>query len=138
VFRTKQYLAAIRPSERLLLLSTMYYPDEIRETKDVPVPSGTRVAPKELQIAEQLIDSLTSPWKPEKYSDTYREAVLDLVKRKSKGAEIVLEREEEPARNVVDLFEALQSSLEANKGRGRSKARKATKATKATRKRKAS
>jgi DNA end-binding protein Ku len=134
VMRTKQYLAAIRPSGNTLVLETMFFPDEIRDPKALHIPGRVKIAQRELRIAEQLIDSLTVAWDPKRYHDTYRDDVLSIIKKKAKGQEIVAEEQREPQGKVVDLFEALQSSLEATKGRGRKRA----KSTTAARRRKAS
>jgi DNA end-binding protein Ku len=75
-------------------------------------------------MAEQLIDSLTVQWNPKRYTDTYREKLLSVIKRKAKGQEIVTEPHEERA-EVVDLMAALEASIEANKSkRRRPKAKK--------------
>src|SRR5437764_132122 len=134
VMRTKQYLAAIRPSGNVLVLETMFFPDEIRDPKALDIPGRVKVAERERRVAEQLIDSLTVAWDPKRYEDTYREEVLSIIKKKAKGQEIVAEEAPAPDRKVVDLFEALQSSLEATKGRNR----KRTKSAAGSRRRKAS
>ena len=138
VMRTKQYLVALRPSGNLLLLETMFFPDEIRPTAELEDDvKGARVNDRELKVAEQLIDSLTTEWNPDRYSDSYRERVLDLIKAKSKGKEVVVEEREEPESNVVDLLAALEASLAAaGKGgsKGKSTKKAAKKATKATKK----
>ena len=125
VMRTKQYLAAIRAADKVLVLETLYFADEIRDPADLHIPSRTKVADRELRIANQLIDSLTVEWKPARYEDTYRERVLDLVRRKGKGQDIETEAPPERAAEVVDLVEALQRSLDARKSR--SGTRRATK-----------
>ena len=125
VMRTKQYLAAVRAADDMLVLETMHFPNEIRDTKGLNVPKRTKVPDKELRIAEQLIDSMTVAWKPERYEDTYRSRVLDLIRRKGKGQEIEVEKPEREESNVVDLVEALQRSLDA-KAKGGRRARKST------------
>jgi DNA end-binding protein Ku len=116
VMRTKQYLAAIRARGDVLVLETMYFPDEVRDPKDVPhVPGKAKLSDKELKIADQLVRSLTTDWEPEKYHDTYRERVLELIKRKAEGEEIVVEKRKPEATDVVDLMAALEASLEAAK-----------------------
>ena len=82
-----------------------------------------KAEPRELKAAEQLVDALTVPWNPKKYRDTYREKLLDIIKRKAKGEEIVTEPREERA-EVVDLMAALEASIEASKS---SKRRRRTK-----------
>jgi DNA end-binding protein Ku len=117
VMRTKQYLAAIRPIGDLLALQTMFFPDEVRGTDSVEnPPDDVQLSDRELAMAEQLIDSLTSSWEPDRYTDTYRERVLDLIERKAQGEDIVVaEREEAP--EVVDLMAALQASVEEARAR---------------------
>jgi DNA end-binding protein Ku len=112
VMRGKEYLATIRADDGLLLMETMFFPDEVRERPSVP--SG-RVAKQELGVAAQLIDAMTSSWKPGDYHDTYRERVLAMIEAKAKGEEIQVERPEEPA-PVLDLMEALAASLEGRGG----------------------
>src|SRR3954464_600992 len=96
VMRTKQYLVALRPMDKVLTLSTLYFSDEVRDAKDLDVPGSIKLKPREMEIARSLIDSLTTTWKPERYEDTYRERVLKLVKDKAKGKEIVVEEGEQP------------------------------------------
>jgi DNA end-binding protein Ku len=115
VLRTKQYLAAIRPSDQVLALETMYFADEVRTAKDLPgVPVKARVSDRELAMAKQLIDSQDNAWDPKRYRDTYRQRVLKLVRDKANGKEIAAEREAEPA-PVKDIMEALRASVEAAK-----------------------
>ena len=142
VLRTKQYLAAIRPLEtdtKVLALSTMLFEDEIVPASEIPnVPSrAPSVSDKELQMATRLIESLTTDWKPSRYKDTYREELLDLIERKAKGEDIVVEESAAPqAEKVVDLMAALEASLAAakkgTKAPAKPAAKKATKATKKT------
>ena len=137
VLRTKQYLAAIRPLEtdtKVLALSTMLFEDEIVAASEIPnVPDrAPSVSDKELQMATRLVESLTTEWKPSKYKDTYRKELLDLIERKAKGEDIVVEEAvSEPGEKIVDLMAALEASLAAaKKGTKAPAAKKATKATK--------
>lgn len=115
VLRTKQYLATIRPSDGVLALVTMYFADEVRTAKDLEnVPVRARVSAREMRMADQLIGSQSTAWKPAKYKDRYRQRVLKLVRDKAKGKEIAVEREAEPAA-VTDIMEALRASVEAAK-----------------------
>jgi DNA end-binding protein Ku len=116
VLRTKQYLAAVRPMERVLAISTMLYADEIVEQKELEGVPGADAKPreKELHMAEQLVESLAADFDPKKYQDTFREQVLALLERKAEGEEIVAEpAEEEPRGKVVNLMDALAKSLAA-------------------------
>ena len=120
VMRTKQYLAAVRANGKVLMLETMYFPDEVRDAEVIDnLPKGVELSDRELAMAEQLVDSLTSEWEPDRYHDTYRERVLELIQAKAKGQDIVTEEAEQPAK-VVDLMAALEASLEQTKGRSAS------------------
>ncbi len=87
VMRNKQYLAAIRPNGRVLVLETMYFGDEVRDPADeLPsIPRKASFSDKDLKTAVGLIDSLTAEWKPEAYEDTYRDRVLQLVQGQGQG-----------------------------------------------------
>jgi DNA end-binding protein Ku len=87
VLRTKQYLVVLRAREGVLVLSTMLYADEVVDPADLEVPSATETAPteRELQMAAQLVESLSAPFDPEKYHDDYREKVLALIEAKADG-----------------------------------------------------
>jgi DNA end-binding protein Ku len=113
-FRDKEHLAAIRLMDNILVLDTMFWPDEIREGKFEELDKEVRVSDKEVAMAESLIDNLTEPWKPDAYTDEYREALLDIVEKKVAGEEIEEVEPVEPAR-VVDLMDALKQSVEATK-----------------------
>jgi DNA end-binding protein Ku len=119
VMRGKQYLAAIRPHEKILVLETMYFGDEVRDAADeLPsVPRKQKFSDKELKTAVGLIESLTTEWNPANYADTYRDRVLQLVQAKGKGREVVTDHDAEPEAEVVDLMEALRKSVEAAKSR---------------------
>jgi DNA end-binding protein Ku len=130
VMRGKQYLAAIRPHGKVLVLETMYFADEVRDpaAEIDQLPAGGRVAAKDLDMAVKLITSLTSEWKPKNYRDTYTERVEQLIAAKKKDREIVLpESTEETGEKVVDLLAALQASVEAAKGHRAGNARTSTK-----------
>ena len=113
-FRDKEHLAALRFKDDAFVLETMYWPDEIREADFSGVDVNAEVRDQELAMARQLIDSLTSDWAPEQYSDAYREALLSIVEAKLNGQEIEVV-EPEPAAKVVDLMEALKASVAAAK-----------------------
>ncbi len=123
VMRTKQYLAAIRPRQGALALSTMRFADEVLDQAAVAesLGHGSKAPVKELRLATQIIDSLTGAWDPAKYHDTYTNEVQTLIKSHEKGQDVVVE--EAPAvkaEEVTDLMQALQASLDAarsSKGR---------------------
>ncbi len=117
VLRTKQYLAAIRPVGDVLCLETMLFADEVvpADALDgVPGPD-VDVSERELKMARQLIESLSTDFEPEKYRDEYRDQVLALIERKAEGQEIVAQPTAEEPAKVVDLMAALEASLAAAK-----------------------
>ena len=119
VMRSKQYLAALRPKDGSLVLSMMVYADEINPVEEIgefDEVSKVEVQPKELAMANQLIESLSEPFDPEMFHDTYREQVLDLIDKKASGQEIVAEITPAPsADKVIDLMAALEASVAAAK-----------------------
>jgi DNA end-binding protein Ku len=119
VMRSKQYLAAVRPKNGKLLLSTMVYADEVNDTKGISELEGVadiEVNDRELAMAEQLIESLSGDFAPEKFEDTYRNRVLDLIERKAAGeTELVAAPQPVSADKVVDLMAALEASVAAAK-----------------------
>jgi DNA end-binding protein Ku len=150
VMRNKEYVAAIRAVDGHLVLSTMVHADEVVDPSGIDELSGLddiEIGAKELKMAEQLVDSLAADFEPERYPDTYREHVLDLIERKAAGEELEVPEKPATAPQVVDLMAALEASVKAAKSaRGRhptakeapakaaAPAKRATKAT--TRKRK--
>ena len=110
VLRSKQYLACIRPSGDVLVLHTMWFPDEVRDPGALDVPGKVKLTDKERKAAQQLVESLTSDWDPDRYHDTYREKVEKLLKAKAKGKEIAVEPEVE-REPVSDLMAALEASV---------------------------
>lgn len=116
VIRSKEQLAVIRVYENTLIMETIHYPDEVRKAGDVPsVPAGDKVTKKELDTAILLIDQLTSEFNPEKYTDEYRTALLELIESKKTGKETVTPQVKEVATNVTDLMAALQASIDRTK-----------------------
>src|SRR5688500_19470368 len=96
VMRSKQYLAAIRPLDGALAVSTMRFHDEVMSPADIDaIPTGRsapRAQPAEVKMAAQIIDSMSRDWDPKRYEDTYRVQVVDNLKKKDDGAEIEIGR----------------------------------------------
>jgi DNA end-binding protein Ku len=136
VMRNKQYLAAIRPQDRLLVLETMYFADEVRDPRDEidKLPGKTSLRPAELKMAAQLIDSMTGPWKPTEYQDTYTDRVKELIHAKKRGKEVVVADEAPEATRATDLMEVLRRSLETARQRRSGKATTAAKRATSARK----
>ena len=121
VLRTKQYLAALRPRDGALVLSTMLFADEVVGTAELEVKttSDTQPSERELTMARQLVSSLSAEWEPDKYKDDYREKVLALIEAKAEGNEIAMPEEPERPAPVVDLMAALEASLARAQQAGR-------------------
>jgi DNA end-binding protein Ku len=118
VMRTKQYLAAVRPQDGRLVLSTMVYADEVNDPASIPDLADIgdiEVSDRELTMATQLIESLSADFEPERFHDTYRESVLDLIEQKASGAEVVVAPAAAEPERVVDLMAALEASVAAAK-----------------------
>jgi DNA end-binding protein Ku len=120
VMRNKQYLAAIRPRDGALALSTMRFSDEVVPLSDIDrrPPKSSKGDAKEMRLATQIIDSLAGPWKPEKYHDTYTDEVRRLIRAHEKGQDVVVQQAPAARAERVDLMQALEASLQAARSRG--------------------
>lgn len=124
VLRNKEHLVTVRAREDVLVLETMHFADEIRRPKsEIPtLPEDVDFTARERETARMLLDSMTRPWDPEEYRDTYRARVEDIVDRKRRGETITAEPAPERA-PVIDLVEALQASIDRADGQGDGSAR---------------
>jgi DNA end-binding protein Ku len=130
VIKTREHLAAVKPLEKALILELMHFPDELADPNELSLPNVTP-AKKELAMAEQLIGSMSGKWKPEKWKDEYREALMNLIEEKAaapgKEARAPKAAGRKPT-NVVDLVSVLQESINAqSKSGAKSKKAKAAK-----------
>jgi len=122
VMRDRQYVGALRIRDGVITLEQLRFADEIRTVKEIKA-SKRKVDRRELQMAQQLVDSFTGDWKPEKYKDSYSDALMKVIKAKRKGKEI--HRAPDVAEEgPVDIMEALRQSVESAKG-GRKATRRA-------------
>jgi DNA end-binding protein Ku len=123
VFHNREYLAAVRPLDGVLALHTMRFADELVPVSDLDLPRPSRLPTKrEVEMAQALIDALARSFSPGRFKDTYRERVLELIKRKAKGETIEIPEREEPE-TATDLAAALEASLNGSgkrsgKGKG--------------------
>jgi DNA end-binding protein Ku len=115
VIRSKEQLVALRPMEGDVLgMATMIFADEVVDPRRIDdLPDDLEVNERELDIAKQLVDSLAGSFEPEKYKDSYRERVMELVEAKAAGEEIAVQPQAEEAAPVPDLMAALKASLDA-------------------------
>jgi DNA end-binding protein Ku len=135
VIRTRQYLAALIPSDGVIVLNTLRYKNELKSAKDLDVPSGnlkaSGVSPREIEMAKKLVDEMTDRWKPDRYRDTYHDDLMKLIDKRIKAGktEVITEAgegEEKPARGeVIDLMALLKRSVEA-KGQSSSRSKHAS------------
>ena len=122
VMRGREYLAAVRADRDILVLATLFFADEVRDpAQQIPdLPGRVKLSRQELSTARQLIDAMSGPWKASDYRDTYTDRVNGLIDAKKHKKKVKLAQEAPAATNVVDLSEALQSSVQAAKrGSGR-------------------
>ncbi len=118
VLRNKEHLVALRASGGGLMMETMNFHDEVVGSEDLDelvAAAESGASAREVTMARQLIDSLTTGFTPESYSDTYREKVLELIERKAQGEEIAVQPEASAPARVPDLMAALEASLAAVK-----------------------
>jgi DNA end-binding protein Ku len=127
VIRTREYLSAVMPKGDALMLMLLRYPQELVDADDYKIPAGAaskyRISAKEMQMAEQLIDSMSDDWKPESYRDEFRDRLRKVIEKrlKSQGAVITPSTEDETdtpenaTTNVVDFMALLQKSLASKK-----------------------
>jgi DNA end-binding protein Ku len=132
VIRSKENLVAIRPHGGVLTMETMLFADEVvppDSLEELSTADGDqKTSDRELEMAQQLIDSLTSDFEPEKYHDEYRERVLEMIERKAQGETVVVEAPPEEPKEVPDLMAALEASIASAKSpKGDGAGKKSTK-----------
>lgn len=134
VIRTRQYLAALMPHDDALVLVLMRFPQELVEVDEFNLPAGAaskhRISPKELEMGEQLIESMTTAWDPKDYHDDFRARLRKIIDTQvaRKGGRKVKVEESEPApaaTNVIDFAALLKKSLAGREGKGEAKAKPA-------------
>jgi DNA end-binding protein Ku len=114
VIRTRQHLAAIKPQKKGLMLELMHFPEELLDASEFKAPVEKAVGKAEMQMAKQLIQSMTSEWKPEQYTDQYHEALEKMIEERIEHgdkASPVPAKKKKPA-NVLDLVSVLQQSIQ--------------------------
>ena len=133
-FREREHLAAVKAHGNALMLDTMFFADEIAKPGELDLPTTAKISEKERKLAEKLIEEMSGKFKPEKYEDTYREALLEMIEAKVKGKHGKTKRvaPKKATTNVVDIMSKLKASLKASGSRtgavAKSKKKKAAKA----------
>jgi DNA end-binding protein Ku len=134
VMRSRQYLGCLRVRDGVLALEQLHFADEIDEPAGILPDKLPSVAAKELDMALTLIEGFSGTWQPEKYEDTYTEALRDVVKAKRRGKDVHELREPEETESPPDLMEALRLSIEqSQKGKRRKAPARRKRATTKTR-----
>lgn len=135
VIRTRQYLAAVIPRDKVLVLELLRFPHELRSADELELPGKKEAAEKEVQMAERLIEGMVADWDPEKYRDDYRADLLKMIEKRVKAGETEsVETEPVPApaasegAKVIDLMALLKRSVEEG-GKGGKTDGKAAKRT---------
>jgi DNA end-binding protein Ku len=121
VLRTRQQICALRPANGVLVLSTMLFGDEVNAPERLDELEGladVEANDREVTMAGQLIESLSTPFDPSAFRDEYRERVLELIERKAAGEEIAVQPAAEEPAAVPDLMAALEASVAAVRGNG--------------------
>jgi DNA end-binding protein Ku len=127
ILRDAQHLAAVEAIGDALVLTMMRFADELADLDDFRFPRVDAIRPAELKMAKQLIDNLSAEWKPEKYTDEYRDNLMKVIQGKLKGRQPKLKaRETAQSADVVDLMARLRASLEG-KAKPRARAQAAEK-----------
>jgi DNA end-binding protein Ku len=116
VMRDRQHLGCLGVRDGVITLERMHFADEIRPAREL-APKGTRIQKEELRMASQLVEQFTGSFRPNEFRDTYRDALMKIIKAKQRGETVPAAEVEEPEA-PVDLMEALRASVEAAKGRG--------------------
>lgn len=125
VLRNREHLAVLKIHEDMLIMNELRYESELVIPQDLQIPPVEKTEKKELEIALQLIDSLTVPFEPKKYKDTYMEELKEIIKQKSKGKPVhPKEQEKIKATKVQDIMSLLQASLEQKKSKPRKSSKK--------------
>ena len=115
VISNREYLASVKPDGLFLVLDLMHFASEILAPEELKNGSATAITDKELKMAQSLVESMSTPWEPEKYRDEYRNAMMEIIEQKAQHKEVA--KKPAPAMrttNVVDLVKVLQESLNRN------------------------
>jgi DNA end-binding protein Ku len=122
VIRTRQHLAAVKPQKKGLMLELMHFPEELLDASEFKEPVEKAVGKAEMQMAKQLIESMTSEWKPEQYTDEYHKALEKMIDEKIEhgGEEPPVPAKKKKPTNVVDLVSVLQQSIQQTQAKPKS------------------
>lgn len=116
VIKTREHLAAVKAQGDALVLELMHFSGEIIDSGELHVPGEMKIGKKEIDMAKQLVESMTGKWEPEKYKDDYKDALMGVIEEKvaAGGKEVAKPRKTKgtKATNVIDLVAVLQKSIQ--------------------------
>jgi DNA end-binding protein Ku len=126
VIKVRQHLAAIKPQENGLMLELMHFPEELLNASEVKTPAIKSARQPEMNMAMQLVKSMTTAWKPEMYHDDYHDALEKLIEKKVAhgGEALPAPKKAKHPTNVIDLVSVLQQSIKATQAKSKPTARK--------------
>lgn len=133
VIRTRQYLAVVTPLDAALVMMLLRWPAEVRSIASMELPEGAvkpKLSAQEKQMAERLVNDMTTSWEPDEYRNTFNDAIMELVEQKAKSGELepVASADEagneRKAADVIDLTDLLKRSLKEKSGKSTPKSRK--------------
>jgi DNA end-binding protein Ku len=130
IIKTRQYLAGVKPLKHALVLELMHFAEELSDAEKLNVPKSLEPGKREVDMAQALVESMSSEWDPKKYKDDYRDALLEVIEEKveSGGKEIEEKpKAKKPSSKVIDLVAVLQESLAQSQGGRKKGAGKRTK-----------
>jgi DNA end-binding protein Ku len=117
VLRNKEHLAMVKPFDNVIILNILRFASDIRGPQELTLPSKENISNKELDMAKTLIEQLTEPFDPEKYTDTYTEDLKGIIESKAKGKSLEIPKEPKVVHKTDNLLDMLKASLEAGKGK---------------------
>lgn len=119
VLKDREVLASLDPFGNTMLLSTLYWPDEVRDAGDLDIPEEEdEFKPAEVAMAKQLVDALTGEFDASRYKDEYREALLAVIEAKVAGQPVEAPAPEPEASKLTDLMAVLEASVAAARSEG--------------------
>jgi len=125
VLKDREQLSVLDPYQSTMLLSTIYWPDEVRDLGELDIPAAeAEPKPAEIAMAKQLVSAMTGAFEPERYRDEYREALLKVIEAKVDGQPVAMPEPVAESRGLTDLMAVLEASVAAAR-----EARKVTPAT---------
>lgn len=125
ILRNHEHLGVIRPEGDLLILHQLRYSAELVDPKDLHIPKEKNISKNQLDIALQLVDQMTKSFKPSEYSDSYSDALREMINKKAKGKTISIKKGEKPkSPKVQDIMALLKQSLEKKHKKKKAKSRR--------------